>query len=242
MTKLMQLNMWAGRLEHSLKDFTAAERPDILCLQEAVSFAKGDAGMFFTIEKLQKALALRYVSFAPVFSFKLMNGIAEFGNAVISRFPIEKSEVVFTYLSHKENFDFNDDDYNVRNFIHTVINVEGAVYNVLTHHGYHVPEHKQGNQETMRQMQLLADYIDQLTGNIILAGDLNLAPRSKSIELINSRLTNQSIAHKLKSTRNALTHKTEVCDYIFNSQGVDVKSFRAAEELISDHKALIMEF
>lgn len=242
MTKLMQLNMWAGRLEWEIKKFIEVEKPDILCLQEAISYDKGDAGMFFTIENMQKALGHEFVAFAPVFSFSFMSSVARFGNCIISRFPIQKSETIFTYLDHKEKFDFNEDNGNVRNFVHAVIDIEGKKYNILTHHGYHVPEHKEGNSETLRQMQILAGYIDELEGNIILTGDFNLQPQSDSLKLINQRLTNQSVEHELKTTRNQLTHKTEICDYVFTSEGLKIKNFRAADELISDHKALLFEF
>lgn len=241
MTKLIQLNMWAGRLDRELKKFIEAEKPDILCLQEAVSYDKGDAGMFFTIENIQQALGHEYVAFAPVFSFNFMTSVARFGNCIISRFPIQKSETVFTYLSHKENFDFNEDSGNVRNFIHTVIEINGEAYNILTHHGYHVPEHKEGNDETMRQMQILAEYVDGLSGKIILTGDFNLAPHAKSLELLNQRLINQSVKHQLKTTRNQLVFKTEVCDYIFTSPEVKVRNFATRDELVSDHKPLIAE-
>ena len=242
MTKLMQLNVWAGRLEREIKKFIEAEKPDIVCLQEAISFDKGDAGMFFTIENFQESLGIEYSAFSPVFSFNFMRGVARFGNCILSRYPIKKSETIFTYLNHKDNFDFNEDSGNVRNFVHAVISLNNKDYNVITHHGYHVPEHKEGNDETLRQMQLLGEYIDQIDGNIILAGDFNLAPHSQSLELINKRLGNQSIKAKLKTTRNQLTHKTEVCDYIFTSDGIKVSHFNTADDLISDHKALMIEF
>jgi endonuclease/exonuclease/phosphatase family metal-dependent hydrolase len=238
----MQLNIWAGRLEREIKKFVENEQPDIVCLQEAISFDSGDTGMFFTVENIQQSVDLEFVAFAPVFSFSFMGGIAKFGNCVLSRYPIQKTESIFTHLEYKDNFDFNTDSVNVRNFINATMDIDGTIYHVVTHHGFHVPDHKEGNEETLRQMSALGDYIDQIDGNIILTGDFNLAPHSKSLEIINQRLINQSIKAKLKTTRNQLTHKTEVCDYIFTSNDVQISSFKAADDLISDHKALLMEF
>lgn len=240
--KLLQLNVWSGRLQNQVSNLLHNESPDIICLQEAISFNKKDAAVMRTIENIQEDEGLEYAVMAPTLSFKLMEGTANFGNSIISRFPIKKSEIVFTHLEHKENFDFNESSANVRNFIHTVIDLGGKTCNVLTHHGYWIHEHKNGNDETMRQMQQLGMYIDSLSGPVILTGDFNLAPHSESLEQMNQRLINLSVTHHLKTTRNQLTHKTDVCDYIFVNKDVMVKDFHPSDELVSDHKALILEF
>ena len=240
--KLVQLNVWGGRLQSQIANFLAEQQPDVLCLQEAISFNKDDAAVFITIENIQKANQLQYAVIAPVFSFNLMNGEARFGNCILSRFPVQKSEIVFTHLEHQENFDFNEHDSNMRNFIHAVIKDESRAFNILTHHGYHIPDHKNGDKETLRQMKQIGQYIDQLGGPVILAGDFNLSPYSRSLGQLNTRLTNLSIKHHLKTTRTSLTHKTEVCDYIFVNKEIKVKKFYAANEVVSDHKALVLDF
>jgi len=240
--KLVQLNVWAGRLQNQVSDFLHKESPDIICLQEAISFNKKDAAIMRTIENIQADNNLGYAIMAPTFSFKLMEGTASFGNCIISRSPIKKSEVIFTHLEHKSNFDFNEESGNVRNFVHAVINLEGKSCNILTHHGYWIPEHKNGNEETMRQIKQLVDYISNLSGPVILSGDFNLAPDSDSLKILNEKLTNLSLQYRLKTTRTQLTTKTEVCDYIFVNNEVKIQNFTASDELVSDHKALILEF
>jgi endonuclease/exonuclease/phosphatase family metal-dependent hydrolase len=212
--KLIQLNIWGGRLQHQLADFLIDEQPDFICLQEAISFNQEDAAVFLTIENIQKNNNLKYTAIAPVFSFVLMKGVARFSNCIISSFPIRKSETIFTHLEHQENFDFNEHNSNVRNFIHAVIDVNGQI----------------------------GEYIGQLNGPVILTGDFNLAPHSESLEVINSRLTNLSLAHHLKTTRTSLTHKTEVCDYVFVNDDIKVNKFYASDKIVSDHKALVLEF
>jgi endonuclease/exonuclease/phosphatase (EEP) superfamily protein YafD len=133
--------------------------------------------------------------------------------------------------------------FNVRNLQHAVIELPGKTeLHVLNHHGHHVNQHKNGDDETMRQCGIIADKIKQLDEKIVLAGDFNLAPHSESIQQINNLLTNLSIKAKLETTRTQLTHKTEVCDYIFVSNEVEVRSFKALDDIVSDHKALVMEF
>lgn len=240
--KLLQLNAWAGRLDKQIRNLLIEEGPDIVCLQEAISYPKEDAGFFLTTENMQTAGEFGYAALGPVFSFQYQRNTAQFGNCILSRFPIRKSEAVFTYLEHKADFEFDTDSANVRNFVHAIIELDGKACHVITHHGFWVSEHKNGTEETVRQMQQLADYIATLSGPIIVTGDFNLAPHSQSLEILNERLQNLSVTHRLKTTRTHLTHKTEVCDYIFVNDLVKVNDFQASDEIVSDHKALILDF
>lgn len=239
--KLLQLNMWAGRLEPQISALVKQEAPDILCLQEAMNIHGRTAGFFVSLEQLQELSGHEYLFSSPVLSFNFMRRTASYGNAVLSRYPLDQQETVFTNLQHVDNYD-EDGDYNIRNLQHAVADINGTTVHLLNHHGHHVAGHKNGNADTLRQCQMIADYIDKLEGPIILAGDFNLAPHSESLELLNSRLKNLSIEYKLLTTRTNLTHKTEVCDYIFVSDGVTVNDFHALDEIVSDHKALLLDF
>ncbi len=196
-----------------------------------------------TIEDLRKEVELPYVFLSPVFSFNYMNRKANFGNCIISHYPITRSETVFTHQKFIENLDVIKDDTNTRNFQHAVIELTSKKkLHILNHHGYHVPHHKNGDEESLRQCQMIADYAASLDGPVILTGDFNLVPESVSIKQINKVLTNLTLRAKLKTTRTSLTRKTEACDYIFVSKEVKVKSFEASDAVVSDHQALILEF
>jgi endonuclease/exonuclease/phosphatase family metal-dependent hydrolase len=239
--KLVQANIWGGRLGNQVIDFLNQEQADLVCLQEVVS-TKGDALIFSTLEDIAKATNYPYHFFSPVFDFNLMQKKAGFGNAILSKHPIIKEKTVFTRLEHKKDFDFDLDDYNIRNFQHVEVQIEGKTMHVLNHHGHHVHQHKNGDDETMRQCKLIADYIRALKGPVALTGDFNLAPHSQSLQQINALLDNLSVRFALKTTRTNLTHKKEVCDYIFVNDKLRVLHFTASEEVISDHQALFLEF
>ena len=240
--KLIQLNAWGGRLENQLLNFIESENANFVCLQEIISIAGGNGGFFTPLGRVQKALDYKDCFMSPVFTFSFMRRKASFGNAVLSDTKFEKKTELFTNLKHNINFDFDEDDYNVRNLQHVVIPIAGQDLNLLNHHGHHIPEHKDGNAETMRQMKQIGEYIDQLKGPVILTGDFNLSPESTSLQQINNRLTNLPLKYKFKTTRTPLTHKKEVCDYIFVSDEIRVNNFYASEEIASDHQALILEF
>lgn len=241
--KLLQLNAWGGRLEHLIGDLIEAEKPDIICLQEIISFTGDRTGLFITIENIQKDYDLPYAAFEPVFTFNYMKGTAKFGNCVLSRFPIKKSCSVFTHLKHVDNFHWGEYSSNMRNFVHAVVETpDKKLFNVITHHGYWIPDHKQGNNETKAHVKVIADYAKGLEGPVIITGDFNLAPDSESIQQLNALFTNLCAVHKVPTTRNQLTYKTEACDYIFINGQVKEKKFRLSEKIVSDHKALILDF
>lgn len=240
--KLIQLNAWGGRLDNTLSDFLEQERPDIFCGQEIISYPKNHSILFLSLEDMQRITKLDNSVFGATASFPFMKGYAEFGNTIISRFPIAKSSTIFTNLEFTENFSPKEHDYNIRNFLHTVIPRKGKSLNIVTHHGHHVHEHKNGNEETDRQMKMIADYIQTLEGPVILSGDFNLHPGSKSLLPINQLMTNLSDKYSLTTTRNELTSKTEVCDHIFVNKDIKVKKFYAHSRIVSDHQALVMEF
>lgn len=239
--KLLQANIWGGKLEKQIVELLKAEAADIVCLQEAVSTSGGGA-FVVTIEQLQELCGYEYAYSSPVFSFGLMGKEAHFGNTILSKLPLTETDTIFTRLQHKANFNFDADDYNVRNLQHACITVNNHKVHILNHHGHHVRNHKNGNQETLRQCKVIADRLSQLNGPIILCGDFNLAPHSESLEIINRVMNNLSIEANLATTRTQLTHKKEVCDYIFVNKDVKVHSFRALDDLVSDHKALVIEF
>jgi endonuclease/exonuclease/phosphatase family metal-dependent hydrolase len=240
--KLLQINAWAGKLGYPLLNLFSEEKPDILCAQEVIDIHGDTGGFFWAIEKMQEVLKTDYTLFSPVFSFPFMRRQADFGNCIMSKFPIREEETIYTYEKYNPNFDINEDEYNVRNMQHVVIVIGKKSLHVLNHHGYHNYHHKNGSGETARQMELISKYIDKLDGPIILAGDFNLKPQSKSLGKINRQLINLSIKYGLKTTRTILTNKREVCDYVFVNDQVKVNKFYASEAIASDHQALVLEF
>ena len=240
--KILQLNMWGGRLEDQILDLIKKEDPDIVCLQEAINVPGGRAAFFLTSDDIQKETNLDFKYFAPTFEANFMTRKMTYGNCILSKLPIIKCHTVFTYLNFAKNHDIIFGQNNMRNLQHIIIEHEKEKLNILNHHGYHIPKNKDGNDETLRQCKLIVNYIKKLEGPVILTGDFNLSPHSKSLEQINNILRNLSIEFQLKTTRNKLTHKTEVCDYIFINNYITVKDFRASEDEVSDHKALILEF
>jgi endonuclease/exonuclease/phosphatase family metal-dependent hydrolase len=81
---------------------------------------------------------------------------------------------------------------------HGVIELNGKKLHVLNHHGHHIEAHKLGDEETMRQVKQISDYVKKLKEAVILCGDFNLSPNSASINQFDEILTNLSSSFSLK--------------------------------------------
>lgn len=240
--KLMTLNVWQGRLERVLLKHLETLNCDFACMQEAVDYEAQSGGLVSTYQKIGKSLKLDEQFFSPLTAMKLGNRSITFGNVVYSSIPFSQTSTIFTRGEYKDDFDFGMDDYNIRAFQHALVEVDGKKLHILNHHGHHIDAHKLGDEETLRQVLQIVDYIKRLEGAVILCGDFNLAPESESIKRLNKVLHNLPIIHSLRTTRSRLTYKNEVCDYIFVNDEIAVKDFSMDEVIISDHNALVLDF
>jgi endonuclease/exonuclease/phosphatase family metal-dependent hydrolase len=240
--KILQLNVWGGKLGKQIVDLLNREKADVACLQEPIEFPGGLSILFEDLDEIKQKTGYQYCFFNPQFGYKFMNREARSGMAILSNLPFIETNAIFTRLEYVSNFDILDMDYNVRSLQHVVVEKEGKRVHILNHHGHHVPDHKNGNEETNRQCKMIVDYIQKLNGSVVLCGDFNLSPNSESLEQINKVLVNHVNHHEILTTRTPLTHKTEVCDYIFTSSDIEVKNFQVLDDIASDHKAITIEF
>ena len=242
--KILQLNIWGGKLDKNIANLLKREDADVVCLQEVVHVEGGSSYFFLDLEELLTATGYEHFYHTPSWSGKYMRREANWGNSILSKVPFKNTHSFYTYQEKVENFDFLEDtDYNAgRSLQHVVVPHESGLLNILNHHGYHLREHKNGNDETMRQCGLIADYAKKLEGSVVLCGDFNLIPTSPSLEQINAVLVNHVKEKVIISTRTPLTPKTEACDFIFTSPDIGVKNFQVLDDIVSDHKALTIEF
>lgn len=230
------------RLESRVVAMVTQESPDIIMFQEVMD-SDTFLGFFPTITDFAHKTKFHHQYFSPLFGFKMLSGVAEAGNAIISNLAFDEKQTIFTNLAYKADFSFEIDDYNIRNFQHVVtVDQNGKRFHVINTHGYHVPSHKEGNDFTLEACKMIRDYALALEGPVIITGDFNLQPRSESIAILNDHFRNLSLEYGLETTRNELTQKAEVCDYIFVNDLVDVKNFYSSELVASDHQGLVLEF
>lgn len=240
--KLLQLNAWSIRLGNRVVDMIDQESPDVIAFQEVFD-SNSELGIFPTLTEFAGKIKFHHHFFSPVYNFNFMSGLAEFGNAIVSNLTLSDNQTVFTNLEYKNNFSFDEDDYNIRNFQHVIAaDQNGKKFHLINHHGYHVPGHKKGNDFTLRACQQISDYASGLDGPIIIVGDFNLEPDSESLAVFDDGFRNLSVEYGLETTRNELTKKSEVCDYIFVNNSVIVQDFYMPQIVASDHQGLVLDF
>lgn len=240
--KLIQLNIWGGKLQYQIPAFLKAEAPDIVCMQEVNDLPGPSGALFVALDELQAAVGLGHRFMSPVYSYNYMRRKIGYGNAMLSRLALDECDTVFTNGAYSEDFDLTSDDYNVRNLQHAVIAVNGKSVHVLNYHGFLVIGSKLGTEQTLAHARMIANYVAQLDGPIILTGDFNLSPASAAIRLLDDLLVNLPVLHGLRTTYSRFNVHEEVCDYVFVSKDISVESFRASDQLVSDHRALVLEF
>lgn len=241
--KLIQLNTWSCKLPSEIISLFDKENPDIVCLQEVVTSSDGGK-IFDTIGSIIDKHPFAYQYNTPLVEFNFMHHTATRGNMIASNLTLSESNEIWTLGNFTKNFDYiNSGGYNVaRNIVHAKIETPEGFVHILTLHGYHIKEHKNGNEETLRACKELVEYASSLEGPIIITGDFNLSPTSESIQLVNNSFRNLTIENGLSTTRNHLTEKTEVCDYIFVNDKVRVNKFYASDIIASDHAGLVLDF
>lgn len=240
--RIVSLNLWQGRLTRLLYKTLSDYGADFACMQESVEYDGDSAGMVCENSLIAKSLQTDNRFFTPLASMVFGPHDMHHGNVIFSKLPFEDRTSVFTAGVYNPTIDFATDDYNIRAFQHVIINANNKPLHILNYHGYHIDEHKLGNDITLSHSKKILDYINKLHGGIVLCGDFNLSPDSDSIKIFNESLRNLSVEHNLITTRSALTTKNEVCDYIFVNKKIDVHKFWMDESIISDHNALLLDF
>ncbi|MDD5109924.1 MAG: endonuclease/exonuclease/phosphatase family protein [Patescibacteria group bacterium] len=248
--KFIHCNIWnGGRLLENLVPFLISESPDILAIQEA--YDGHDALLerrFCSMDVLGAALGLRHRAFAATHNDVFPNFTVPNGNAVLSRYPIMREEVLFFDLPFKERRMDDERDFTKMpcNLQHVVLDVKGTHLHVFNTHGIW-DTHGQDNPRRLAMVETINTNIRDKRP-AVLCGDFNVNEGTTSIgnldrHLVNvfapdRRVTSFNVGRKAKGTGYA----TAVVDFIFVSDGVTVTGHRQPAVDVSDHLPLICEF
>lgn len=136
----------------------------------------------------------------------------------------------------------------------TELNFDGVEVTLCNVHGCAAPGDKRDCPERIRASQEIIEFMGQFDGHKIIAGDFNLFPDTKSIELFEeAQYRNLILDHKISTTRGTLLKQLhpeygippnafqEFADYMFVSEGVQVVRFDVPDVPVSDHLPLILE-
>ena len=243
--KVLQLNVWTGRMKGALTRFLSEHDYDVICLQEAVwSEADGFLGYFVdTVEDLKKAAGLEYDARVSNWGVELLGGkaIMEQGVVILSRFPIDNVEKILTHGKYNPKSEFNNKNGADENQAWYALKAKLANgLTVLAHHGYWQRD-PLGSEETIRCMKIVADALRKEKGPVLMCGDLNVIAESPAMRELDY-LTDLTVETGTKQTLMNLKFVKDVaCDHILISDGIKWSNFEVHKELVSDHAAVSVE-
>ncbi len=244
--KLLQLNVWMGRLTRQILPLIERERPDIITAQELFSSKEKmpfPDRTFNVLELMQQVGRYEHVYFSPICEFDYSGMTIGMGNGIFSKYPLENMKTVFTNGAFQPNGDASIFEANCRNAqIVTVRLPGGRQLHLINHHGYWQPN-PVGNEQTVASMQKIVNEVRMLEGPVVLSGDLNIDPGTPAMQLFDGLLEDLTTKYEVTNTLSALGKLQGVApDHILVSPQVRVRNFRVLDDLVSDHCALVAEF
>lgn len=248
--KILTLNIWGGELLNNVVSFIQEENPDIVLLQEVYNGKEDLETRFRSFNILKEKLNFFYYAFEPLFLGVRSNGkkILQ-GNAIFSRFPIENKKLIFFDIPFGE-FSLEESKININKnkvipmgMLKAEIELPNKNIDTYSVHGIWGLD----GEDNPRRLEMSRIIVNEIKNkeNVILGGDFNLKPNTRTIKNIEEQLQNV-FKNELVSTFN-MKHKelpgyaTAVVDMIFVSRHFKVVNHYMPDADVSDHMPLIAE-
>ncbi len=255
--KLIQVNAWQGRLGDSLAAFLEKERPDIICMQEVylpnAEVIPGLANQYNFLEEVRHASGLEHEFFAKSWNFALGTTTIEAGNAILSRYPISDHQEFHPFNHHHTANNREDALPNAQAWQACTLHLpDSRRLSLANYHGYleDLPGvFGMGTERTVETMRKVSQRLSNMPRPLIFAGDLNIWPESPAFrEFTRLGLTDLGEEFGLRGTLSPVHRASDSSrnkstpDHILVSPDIKVTLFSVSDEIVSDHKALILEF
>jgi endonuclease/exonuclease/phosphatase family metal-dependent hydrolase len=245
--RLITFNTWQGRLSRNFLPFFKEQHADIVCLQELNSSTEptGDwLDTFRGLQAIQENSGLKNQYFSPTYSYGMMGVTVDYGNGLLSRYPLSNQQTVFTHGQHTRITKADDHVHNTRNAqTVTIASPSGDLTVVNTH--AHWDKDPMGSELSVSRLEKLIESLKDVQGPLVVAGDFNLKSESEALQFFKTALglTDLTLEYGLNNTlSNLVTPYQVACDHIFINDHITVENLQLHEELLSDHKALALDF
>lgn len=252
--KIIQINGWLGRLNAPLVRFIEKESPEIVCLQEAFRPMDKDLPTFHDqygfVDEIQQKAGIPNLYFAPAWGFEMAGIVMDVGNAILSKLPLLDEHELHVNNNYYVAKSASDYQRNTRVFQSASIQVDNyRKITIANHQGYLAGAHASGDTVSVSMMEKVSKALSTLPRPLIFCGDLNVGPNTPTIAALHSSgLRNLTVESNVKTTLSPVHRAPEpdrssvVCDYILVSSDISVEKFYVSDEVVSDHKALILDF
>ncbi len=252
--RIISLNTWGGRAgKEKLLEFfkTQAGTTDIFCLQEIWSAAyqhldghnaggvviKHEQVLTHGLQEISAILQNHTSFFRPHFmdNYGLLMFVSK--NLTI----VEEGEV-FVY-KEKGHIPKGDVGTHARNIQYVTVETAGCPITVINFHGLWNGKGKGDSPDRLEQSDRILEFTNKLKNPFVLCGDFNLLPNTESLRKFeDAGLRNLIKEFGVTSTRTSFYIKPEkFADYVFISDGTDIKDFKVLPDEVSDHAPLLAE-
>ncbi|MBP5512278.1 endonuclease/exonuclease/phosphatase family protein [Candidatus Saccharibacteria bacterium] len=242
--KVLQLNVWLGKVEGKLQRFLENADYDVICMQEVV-FAKKRGrrytwGIFTDLEQILEATKMPYAYYAPNWSNRIGHGRFKVGNLILSKVPFESVRSKFVTGSYLQiatkKGRFKHNNLNV-----IIAKLENGI-TIATHHGFWRPQ-PLGDEESVKAFNRLAKIIKPYaeSGPFVLCGDLNLVHKAPAMRALDF-MHDLTYENKVNNTLSGLKINKEIaCDHIYVNDQIIYSDFKIEPEVVSDHFGLSVD-
>lgn len=244
--KILQINVWGGRIKDGLTRFIIDGDYDVICMQEAIweNEESGFLDLFVdSVEKIKESAGFQYDFKSAHYGIEVLSNeiLIEHGNAILSKIPLieAKEEDIFGEYGALSNIStfkakINEHKYTAQK----VVLGNGLV--VLNYHGYWLPN-SIGDETTIECMKKVANMIRDESRPVVVCGDLNVSAESPAMRELDF-LTDLTKINDVKTTlRNIRFKKDVACDHILVNDKVSYTNFEVINAPISDHRVLSIE-
>ncbi len=246
--KILQINVWCGRIKDGLTNYIKKENPDIICMQEAV-WCNTPAGDEYirryvdTVYKIMEHCEYKYASFASNWGIEMFGGefVIENGIAIISRIPIveEEKKLIYSEYSVRNSLDSIIEPAGEHGYYAQKVVLENGLV-VVNYHGYWQKD-PMGNETSVECMRKVADMFRDEERPVVMCGDLNLTYKAPAMRELDF-LTDLTAENGVKTTLRNLRFFAEVdCDHILLNDKVKGSNYQLHDDMVSDHLALTAE-
>lgn len=248
--KLLQLNIWNGRLLKAALNLIEKEQPDIITLQEVYSseIRTRTHDFLASFERIRDVFPSYQSYFSPRLDFPVFDKKVQYGNALLSKFPLSNAETIvvrgeFHSYQKAEDYAANEGQKECFNLQRVQVKIEGSKSCCLiNYHGYWEPN-EFGTDATIPVMEKVAEIIKASSKPLILSGDLNVVAESPAMKPVHALLRDLTAEYEFQSSMTQFAKLPNVApDHICVSDGIEVEKFAVLDDVVSDHKALVLEF
>lgn len=239
--KILQLNVWMGKVEGNLERFLQDNSFDIICMQEVMhsdTCKEHLSRLCVDTSRLVKASGMPYMFFSPNWRSKLADGNFELGNLILSRIPFTETTSEFVNGKFIDNMVLTNTVGNNLNI--QIAKLENGL-TVVNHHGFWRPS-PIGDKGTVKAFKKAASIVKKVKGPLVMCGDLNVihdSPAMRSFDF----LTDLTYENHIDNTLSGIKYNGKVaCDHILVNDKISVSDFKIRPEIISDHLALESTF